>query len=78
VALCRDGPDRGFVVAWDGWGSSGTDADATIQAQRYTLDGSSAGEQSQVNTYTTGTQRRPDVAVGLGGRLVVAWHSWEG
>ncbi len=66
----------GFVVVWDSSSSSGSDTDSTsVQGQRYASDGSALGGEFQVNTYTTSSQRRAVVAMGVGGDFVVAWQS---
>ncbi len=76
VAVDADGD---FVVVWDSSGSSDTDTSASsIQGQRYASDGSPAGGEFQVNTYTTGSQRRPAVAMDAAGNFVVVWGSRSG
>lgn len=65
-----------FVVVWESFGSTGDDNKfSSIQARYIGLDGILIGSQFQVNTSTTGFQRRPD-AVGLeDGTYVVVWDS---
>ena len=59
VAIAADGS---FVVVWEG-----VDADkAGVSAQRYDSDGAAQGGESQVNTTTTGDQKKPAVAVNAG------------
>ena len=73
VAMDADGD---FVVTWYSYGSSGTDASGgSIQGQRFAADGSPAGGELQVNTYTTDFQNRPAVAMDADGDFVVAWES---
>ncbi len=73
VAVDADG---GFVVVWHSEGSGDTDVSGTsIQAQRYAADGSTAGGEFQVNTYTPDHQRYPAVAFDGDGNFVVVWHS---
>jgi len=73
VAMDADGD---FVVAWESYGSGGTDTDSfSIQGQRYTATGTPVGSQFQVNTYTTTAQRRLAVAMDADGDFVVAWRS---
>jgi len=67
--------DEDFVVVWRSSGSSGTDADYSIQGQRYASDGSSQGGEFQVNTYTTDFQINPSVASAADGDFVVVWQS---
>jgi hypothetical protein len=65
-----------LVVAWASNGSSGSDASSeSVQAQRYDVNGDPLGSEFQVNTYTTGNQRLPDVARGPAGDFVVVWQS---
>ncbi|MEO8197186.1 MAG: hypothetical protein ABI689_10725 [Thermoanaerobaculia bacterium] len=66
-----------FVVAWISSGSSGTDTSgASIQAQRYDASGARLGEEFQVNSYTTGNQFTPAVAMNAQGGFIIAWHSF--
>ena len=72
------GVDTGgdFVVVWTSDGSGGTDSSSySIQGQRYASDGSAAGAQFQVNTYTTSAQTSPSVSVDASGGFVVVWTS---
>lgn len=71
-------PGGDFVVVWSSYGSFGNDSDyASIQGQRFTSDGSAAGSQFQVNSYTPGGQYYPAVAVAASGDFVVVWSSQE-
>ncbi len=73
VALDAEGD---FVVVWYSPGSAGTDSDGwSVQGQRYASDGSAAGGEFQVNTYTTDFQLYPQVAVAADGDFVVVWDS---
>ena len=66
----------GFVAVWQSDGSSQTDNDDySIQAQRFGSDGLPLGGEFQVNTYTTGAQSYPSIAVGPTGDFVVVWQS---
>ena len=67
--------DGDFVVAWQSPGSAGTDTDDSIQGQRYASDGSTAGAEFQVNTFTMSSQSQPAVAVDADGDFVVVWQS---
>ncbi|MCP5116557.1 MAG: hypothetical protein GY953_37490, partial [bacterium] len=68
--------DGDFVVIWHSEGSGGTDSLAlSVQGQRYASDGSPAGSQFQVNTYTTNSQHYPTVALAADGDFVAMWHS---
>src|SRR6185503_19016279 len=69
VAVAADGAGN-FVAVW------GSDtSDQNVQAQRYDGAGTPQGGEFQVNTYTTGGQRRPVVASDAAGNFVVVWHS---
>jgi len=64
-----------FVVAWMSDGSLGTDSsDWSIQARRFASDGTVLGSQFQVNTYTSGMQCEPSVAMASDGGFVVVWY----
>jgi len=56
-----------FLVAWQ--------VNGNIHAQRYTRDGTATGPEFQVNTYATGTQSQPAVAMDSTGNFVVTWTS---
>jgi hypothetical protein len=65
-----------FVVAWESFGSSGSDSDRhSIQGQRYDASGNTVGAEFQVNTLTTGRQHQPSVAVDADGGFVVVYQS---
>ncbi len=73
VAMDADGD---FVVIWQSVGSEGDDKnDLSIQGQRYTKTGAMNGSQFQVNTFTTGNQDYPEVAMDANGNFVVVWSS---
>ncbi len=70
------GPNGDFVVVWASVGSSGSDNSSySIQGQRFASDGTAAGSEFQINTYTSFDQKGPDVAVGPDGDFVVVWSS---
>ncbi len=72
-------PDGSFVVLWHSQGSAETDNSvSSVQLQQFAPDGTRLGGEIQVNTFTTGWQSRPSVAVGLGGEFVVVWESYVG
>ncbi len=62
-------PDGGFVVAWESGGYP------DIQLQRFASDGSLLGGEIQANTFASGYQTFPSVAVAASGNFVVAWSS---
>ena len=70
------GPDGAFVVVWTSDGSDGTDSSSdSIRARLYGSDGAPQGGEFQVNTYTTGSQNNPSVAMESDGSFVVVWSS---
>jgi len=63
-----------FVVVWQSYGSPGSDRSSfSIQGQRFDPSGSAIGTQFQVNTYTTGAQTAPAIAMAPAGNFVVVW-----
>lgn len=69
------GADGEFVVIWQSDGASGDAASYSIQGQRYAAGGTALGGQFQINSYTTGAQRNPSLAVDAAGNFVVVWQS---
>jgi hypothetical protein len=68
--------DGGFVVTWSSSGSSGNDGfGSSVQARRFSSDGSAAGGEFQVNSYTANDQAVPAVASRSAGDFVVVWES---
>ena len=62
-----------FVVVWASLGQDGSDSG--IFGQRFSISGAPLGGEFQVNTYTTGFQGHPSVAVdNQPDRFVVAWE----
>ena len=69
-------PDGGFVVAWESFGSAGGDTSAdSVHAKRYDADGSVRDAEFQANSYTTGNQMLPAVAMDGAGNFVIVWES---
>ncbi len=69
---CR--ADGSFLVVWE---SRGQDGDALgVFARNFNTDGSPAGNEFQVNTYTTDDQRRPRLCTAPDGAAVVVWDSF--
>jgi len=73
VAAAADGR---FVVAWDQYVPNAPSADDEVRARRFAADGTPIGDELQVNTYTTGVQRRPAVASDAAGNFVVVWRAY--
>ena len=70
IAMDADGD---FVVAWKGYSQGASD---DIYAQRYNADGSTAGSEFRVNTFTSNIQNKPTIAMDADGDFVVAWVSY--
>ena len=66
-------PNGDFVAVWMSATQDGSSNG--IFGQRYDAGGVPRGPEFRVNTYTTGGQLTPTVAVGGGGDFVVAWQS---
>ena len=64
----------GFMVVWQSAGQDGSGYG--VFGQRYSSTGTPLGGEFRVNTYTTGAQRAPAVAVNSGG-FVVVWESFD-
>lgn len=63
-----------YVVAW----SSTQEASGYgVYAQRYNSSGIAQGSEFHVNTYTTGIQANPSVAMDAAGNFVIAWVSHQ-
>lgn len=82
AAVAR-GPNGTFVVAWMGTEEGGPDAAGGhypgaygIFARRFDRKGNPLGTDFQVNTYTTGYQAQPSLAVAANGNFVVVWMSY--
>ncbi|MCA9096637.1 MAG: hypothetical protein KDA68_24320, partial [Planctomycetaceae bacterium] len=67
--------DGDFVITWEssGLGLSGNG----IYAQRYNSAGVPQGSEFQVNSYTTGSQVRPSIAMDADGDYVITWSSYR-
>lgn len=66
-------PAGGFLVVWDSRGQDGSGTG--IFAQRYDQSAAPEGTEFQVNTFTSGNQAYPTVAVDVAGSILIAWHS---
>jgi hypothetical protein len=68
-----------FVVAWQSRGqddpSDTSPLGDGVFAQRYDAAGSAQGPEFQVNSFTTGSQFGPHIAMDADGDFVVAWQS---
>jgi hypothetical protein len=66
-------PDGDFVVVWTSDAQDGSSQGAF--GQRFAASGAPRGNEFRINTYTTGFQGQPHVAVGSTGEFVVVWKS---
>jgi hypothetical protein len=66
----------GFTVVWPD--RTGRDGDAFgIFAHQFAPTGVAVGSDFQVNTYTTGNQAQPGIAMSPAGKFVVVWQSYS-
>ena len=68
-------PNGNFVVVWESYGQDGSDYG--IFGRLYDSLGMPRGGEFQVNTYTTGIQELPGVAMDGSGNFVVVWESLD-
>ncbi len=61
-----------FVIAWSG---AGQQDDSGIYAKKYNSTGTALGNEIVINTYKTGTQIRPSIAMDSKGDFVISWDS---
>jgi hypothetical protein len=66
--------DGGFVVCWESDYQDGSSRG--IYGQRYAADGTKAGEEFRVNTYTQSSQGSPKIALLQNGGFVFCWTSY--
>jgi hypothetical protein len=75
VAIDNDGD---FVITWASGYPYGGNQDGSgygIYAQRYNASGLAQGSEFRVNSYTTGSQNYPAVAINNSGDFIITWHS---
>ena len=65
--------DGSFVVAWRDYDLVGEVFG--IRGRRFDSQAMAIGAEFQINTYTTGSQTRPAIAVAEGDEFVVTWQS---
>jgi CSLREA domain-containing protein len=65
--------DGDFVVVWTNQAGGGVEFD--VSGQRYSAAGVALGGEFRANTYTSGTQEFPAIAVDADGDFVIAWMS---
>jgi hypothetical protein len=79
VASMQDTPqitalsDGGWVITWKSEGQDGSTWG--VYAQAYNADGTAQGGETQVNTYTTGTQNNQQITALSDGGWVITWVS---
>jgi len=69
IAMDADGD---FVVVWESINQDGSSYG--VYAQRYNASGVAQGGEFRVNTFTTGNQQAPAVAMDASGDFVVTWR----
>jgi len=67
-------PSGGFVAAWESYAQDGS-LDGVF-GRRFSAAGAPAGDEFQVNQYTTSYQTKPAVSQDSSGGFVVAWQSF--
>ena len=68
--------DGDFVITWRSEAQDGSGAG--VFAQRFNAVGVAQGGEFRVNSFTTGIQNVPRVAMDASGDFVVAWNSYPG
>jgi hypothetical protein len=68
-------PDGRFAIVWQCDDDAGGPVEWNIRARVYAPDGTPAGADFRVNTFTTGGQTAPDVAWGGNDQFIVVWES---
>jgi hypothetical protein len=63
-----------FIITWDSYLQDGDGL--SVYAQMFDSNGNKVGGEFQVNTYTTGHQERPSVAMDSNGNFVITWHDY--
>jgi len=66
--------DGGYVVSWDSYGQDGSASGVFLQ--RYDVNGSQVGSETQVNTYTDNSQYISSITGLRNGGYVVSWDSY--
>ena len=69
--------DGDFVIAWQSTGQDGSGS-RHLRPARTTPRACRRASEFQVNTYTTGNQRQPTVAMDADGDFVIAWAAAPG
>ena len=67
--------DGSYVIVWESFGQLGTGASWDVFGQRFNADGTKAGGEFLVNTFTANSQRGASVSMDATGAFVVSWTS---
>jgi len=67
-------PEGGWVAAWKSYGQDGSFFG--VYAQRFAADGTTVGDEFQVNTYSDGVQEEPDITTLSDGGWLMVWESY--
>ena len=67
--------DGDYVITWQSFDQDGPGAG--VYAQRYNSAGAAVGSEFRVNTFTTGYQADPAVAMDADGDFVITWRSHD-
>ena len=62
-----------FVIVWESASQDGSQEG--VYAQRYDSNGAAVGAEFQVNTFTTGQQKSPEVTMENSGGFFITWES---
>ena len=68
-------PDGGFIITWQSYNQDPGRYDYGVFAQKYHSDGTTNGDEFQVNTYDKNHQYYPDVTSLVDGGIVITWQS---
>ncbi|MEM9273106.1 MAG: hypothetical protein AAGA80_09110 [Cyanobacteria bacterium P01_F01_bin.143] len=71
VAIDSDGD---FIITWESAGSQDGDGFGVF-ARLYNADGTTNGTEFQVNTFTTDSQNKPEIAIDGDGDFIITWVS---
>jgi hypothetical protein len=70
--------DGSFVVVWETQYGDDETFDDSITMRRYNPAGAPIGDEVHINSYVTGAQRAPAIAMQSDGSFVVVWESHDG
>jgi len=70
IAMNNDGK---FIISWHSQGQNNDGENYNVYAQRYNTNGTTIGSEFLVNSYTTGGQYMPSVAMSDDGKFIITW-----